>query len=63
MNHKKLFKLLGRIVLIILITWTVDGMVKLFQGEGAIIDVIGPICIMVLVYIIPTDVWNQKPKP
>ena len=54
---------MGRIVLIILIAWTVDGMVKLFQGEGAIIDVIGPICIMVLVYIIPTDVWNQKPKP
>ena len=38
---KKLLKPLGMITLIILISWVIYGIVKLLQGEGDVIDVIG----------------------
>ena len=47
---KKLLKPLGRITLIILISWVIYGIVKLLQGEGDVIDVIGPICIIIFFY-------------
>jgi len=58
---KKLLKPLGRITLIIMIGWVIYGIVKLFQGEGVIIDVILPICIIIFLYVIPTKIFNQKP--
>ena len=63
MSYKKLLNPLSKISLFILIAWTIYEIVKLFQGEGAIMDVILPICIIVFLYLIPTDVWNQKTKP
>ena len=56
---KKLLKPLGRITLIILIGWVIYGIVKLFQGEGAIMDIIFPICGIVLMYIIPTFMKSE----
>ena len=52
---KKLLKPLGRITLIILISWVIYGIVKLFQGEGDVIDVIGPICILIFFYVFPKN--------
>ena len=57
---KKLLKPLGRITLIILIGWVIYGIVKLFQEEGAIMDVIFPICGIVLMYIIPTFMKSEN---
>ena len=63
MNYKKLLNPLSKISLFILIAWAIYKIVKLFQGEGAIMDIILTICIIVFLYLIPTDVWNQKTKP
>ena len=60
---KKLLKPLGRITLIILISWVIYGIVKLLQGEGDVIDVIGPICIIIFFYVFPTKLFNQNSKP
>ena len=60
---KKLLKPLGRITLIILISWVIYGIVKLLQGEGDVIDVIGPICILIFFYVFPTKLFNQNSKP
>ena len=57
---KKLLKPLGRITLIILIGWVIYGIVKLYQGEGAIMDSISPICGIVLMYIIPTFMKSEN---
>ena len=59
---KKLLKPLGRITLIILISWVIYGIVKLFQGEGDVIDVIGPICILIFFYVFPSKLFNQNSK-
>ena len=60
---KKLLKPLGRITLIILISWVIYGIVKLLQGEGDVIDVIGPICVIIFFYVFPTKLFNQNSKP
>jgi hypothetical protein len=57
---KKLLKPLGRITLIILIGWIVYGIVELYKGEGAITDIIFPICGIVLMYIIPTFMKSEN---
>ena len=60
---KKLLKPLGWITLIILIGLVIYGIVKLFQGQGDVIDVIGPIGIIMLFYVFPTKLFNQNSKP
>jgi len=57
---KKLLKPLGRITLIILIGWVIYGILKLSQGEGTIMDIIFPVCGIVLMYIIPTFMESEN---
>ena len=61
MNYKKLINPLGKITLVILIGITIYEMMNLFQGEGAIIDVIGPISVLLILYVLPKLV-NPKSK-
>jgi len=57
---KKLLKPLGRITIIILIGWVIYGIVELYQGKGAIMDIIFPICGIVLMYIIPIFMKSEN---
>ena len=57
---KKLLKPLGRITITILIGWVIYGIVELYQGKGAIMDIILPICGIVLMYIIPTFMKSEN---
>ena len=57
---KKLLKPLGRITLIILIGWVIYGIVKLFQGEGAIMDIITPICGIFLMYFLSPFIKSEN---
>jgi hypothetical protein len=61
MNYKKLINPLGKITFVILIGITIYEMMNLFQGEGAIIDVIGPISVLLILYVLPKLV-NPKSK-
>ena len=61
MNYKKLINPLGKITFVILIGITIYEMMNLFQGEGAIIDVIGPISVSLILYVLPKLV-NPKSK-
>jgi hypothetical protein len=61
MNYKKLINPLGKITLVILIGITIYEMMNLFQDEGAIIDVIGPISVIMILYVLPKLV-NSKSK-
>ena len=63
MNYKKVLNPLSKITLLILIVWIIYEIVKLFQGEGDITDVIGLICIIIFLYVIPTEFWNKKTSP
>ena len=41
---------------------TIYEIVKLFQAEGAIMDIILPICIIIFLYVIPTGYGTKKIK-
>ena len=57
---KKLLKPLGRITITILIGLVIYGIVELYQGKGAIMDIIFPICGIVLMYIIPIFMKSEN---
>ncbi len=63
MDYKKTVKPLSRITLFVLIVCLIYETVKLFQGEGDIIDVIGLICIMVFFFVVLPIFGMKKPKP
>ena len=63
MDYKKIVKPLSRITLFVLIVCVINEIVKLFQGEGDIMDVIGLICIMVCLFVVLPIFGMKKPKP
>ena len=62
MDYKKTVKPLSRITLFVLIVCVIYKIVKLFQGEGDITDVIGLICIMVFLFVILPIFGMKKTK-
>jgi hypothetical protein len=54
MNYKKLITPLSKITLFVLIVWVIYAVFKLFHGEGTVMDVIGPICVILFFYVMPT---------
>ena len=65
MNYKKLLKPIGRITLIVMIGGVIFGIVRLFQGEGDITDVIALICYIIFLFVIIPflEKMNKHPKP
>ena len=63
MDYKKIVKPLSRITLFVLIVCVINEIVKLFQGEGDIMDVIWLICIMVFLFVVLPIFGMKKPKP
>lgn len=63
MDYKKIVKALSGITLFVLILCVINEMVKLFQGDGDIMDVIGLICIIIFLFIILPFFGNKNPKP
>ena len=63
MDYKKIVKPLSRITLFVLIVCVIYEIVKLFQGEGDIMDVIGLICIMVFLFVVLPIFGMKKTKP
>ena len=62
MNKEKIVKPLSRITLFVLIVYVIYEIVKLFQGDGDVTDVIGLICIMMFLFIILPFFGKKKPK-
>tara|TARA_B110000858_G_scaffold104596_1_gene119687 strand:+ start:133 stop:330 length:198 start_codon:yes stop_codon:yes gene_type:complete len=64
MNYKKLLKPIGRITLIVMIGGVIFGIVRLFQGEGDITDVIALICYIIFLFVIIPflEKMNKHPK-
>ena len=52
MNYKKIVKPLSGITLFVLILFVINEIVKLFEGDGDIKDVIGLICIIIFLFVI-----------
>ena len=63
MDYKKIVKPLSGITLFVLILCVINEMVKLYQGDGDIMDVIGLICIIIFLFIILPFFGNKNPKP
>ena len=63
MDYKKTVKPLSRITLFVLLLCLIYKIVKLFEGEGNIIDVIWLICIMVYLFVVLPTFGMKKPKP
>ena len=63
MDYEKIVKPLSRITLFVGSVWLIYEIVKLFQGEGDIMDVIGLICIMVCLFVVLPIFGMKKPKP
>ena len=63
MDYNKIVKPLSGITLFVLILCVINEMVKLYQGDGDIMDVIGLICIIILLFIILPFFGNKNPKP
>ena len=63
MDYKKIVKPLSRISLFVLIVCLIYEIVKLFQGEGDIMDVIGLSFIMVFLFVVLPIFGMKKPKP
>ena len=63
MDYKKIVKPLSRITLFVLIVCVINEIVKLYQGDGDITDVIGLICITILLFVILPFFGKKKPKP
>ena len=60
---KKIVKPLSRITLFVLIVCVINEIVKLYQGNGDVTDVIGLICIMIFLFVILPFFGMKKPKP
>ena len=63
MDYKKIVKPLSRITLFVLIVCVINEIVKLYQGDGDITDVIGLICITIFLFVILQFFGKKKPKP
>jgi len=63
MDYEKIVKPISRITLFADLVWVIYEIVKLFQGEGDIMDVIGLICIMVILFVVLPIFGMKKPKP
>jgi len=61
MDYKKIVKPLSGITLFVLILCVINEMVKLYQGDGDITDVIGLICIIIFLFIILPFFGNKNP--
>ena len=62
MNKEKIVKPLSRITLFVLIVYVIYEIVKLFQGDGDVTDVIGLICITIFLFVILPFFGKKKPK-
>ena len=60
MDYEKIVKPISRITLFALLVCVIYEIVKLFQGEGDIIDLIGLICIMGFLFVVLHNFWNEK---
>ena len=63
MNKEKIVKPLSRITLFVLIVCVINEIVKLFQGDGDVTDVIGLICIIIFLFVILPFFVKKNPKP
>ena len=63
MDYEKIVKPISRITLFALLVCVIYEIVKLFQGEGEIMDVIGLICIMVFLFVVLPIFGMKKTKP
>ena len=63
MDYNKIVKPLSGITLFVLILCVINEMVKLYQGDGDIMDVIGLICIIIFLFVILPLFVKKKPKP
>ena len=62
MDYEKIVKPISRITLFALLVCVIYEIVKLFQGEGEIMDVIGLICIMVFLFVVLPIFGMKKPR-
>jgi hypothetical protein len=62
MNKEKIVKPLSRITLFVLIVYVIYEIVKLFQGDGDVTDVIGLICITIFLFVILPLFVKKNPK-
>ena len=62
MDYKKIVKPLSRITLFVLIVYVIYEIVKLFQGDGDVTDVIGLICITIFLFVILPLFVKKNPK-
>tara|TARA_B110001452_G_scaffold116405_1_gene96544 strand:- start:71 stop:262 length:192 start_codon:yes stop_codon:yes gene_type:complete len=63
MDYEKIVKPISRITLFAGLVCVIYEIVKLFQGEGDIMDVIGLICIMVFLFVVLPIFGMKKTKP
>ena len=63
MDYEKIVKPISRITLFVGVVSIIYEIVKLFQGEGDIMDVIGLICIMVILFVVLPIFGMKKTKP
>ena len=63
MDYKKIVTPLSRITLFVLIVCVINEIVKLFQGNGDVTDVIGLICITIFLFVILPFFVKKNPKP
>jgi hypothetical protein len=61
MDYKKIVKPLSGITLFVLILFVINEIVKLFEGDGDIKDVIGLICIIIFLFVILPFFGKKKP--
>jgi hypothetical protein len=61
MNYDKIVKPLSGITLFVLILFVINEIVKLFEGDGDIKDVIGLICIIIFLFVILPFFGKRKP--
>ena len=62
MNKEKIVKPLSRITLFVLIVYVIYEIVKLFQGDGDVTDVIWLICITIFLFVILPLFVKKNPK-
>ena len=62
MNKEKIVKPLSRITLFVLIVYVIYEIVKLFQGDGDVTDVIGLICFTIFLFVILPLFVKKNPK-
>jgi hypothetical protein len=62
MNKEKIVKPLSRITLFVLIVYVIYEIVKLYQGDGDVTDVIGLICITIFLFVILPLFVKKNPK-